>query len=180
MLFGDVKGFSRLTDAELPRFVETVLGALARVIDGYGSEVRLSNTWGDGIFLVFAEAGKAARCALELQEAMAAIDLAEAGLPPHLALRIGGHLGPVYATRDPILRRENFFGAHVSRAARIEPVTPEGFVYVTETLGAVLAIDNADEFECDYVGMTKAAKNYGAMRMFLLRRHSATIHERGR
>jgi len=36
-----------------------------------------------------------------------------------MALRLGGHLGPVYHARDPILERDNFFGAHVSRAARI-------------------------------------------------------------
>ena len=35
---------------------------------------------------------------------------------------------------------------------------------------AVLALHNADQFECDYVGMTQAAKHYGRMRMFLLRR----------
>ena len=170
MLFGDIRGFSRLADAELPRFVDIVLGAFARVIDGYGIDVLLANTWGDGLYLVFDNAGQAARCALDLQAAMAAIDLADAGLPDHLALRIGGHLGPVYAGRDPIMKQNNFFGAHVSRAARIEPVTPEGCVYVTETLAAVLAIHNAAEFACDYVGMTESAKHYGAMRMFLLRR----------
>jgi hypothetical protein len=31
---------------------------------------------------------------------------------------------------------------------------------------------NAEEFVCDYVGMTQAAKDYGAPRMFLLRRCS--------
>ena len=98
------------------------------------------------------------------------IDLATAGLPDHLALRIGGHLGPVYSGQDPIIKQQNFFGAHVSRAARIEPVTPEGCVYVTETFAAVLAIHNAAEFTCDYVGMTEAAKDYGKMPMFLLRR----------
>jgi class 3 adenylate cyclase len=170
MLFGDIRGFSRLADAELPRFVDIVLGAFANVIDGYGADVLLASTWGDGLYLVFDNAGRAASCALDLQAAMAAIDLARVGLPDHLALRIGGHLGPVYAGRDPIMKQNNFFGAHVSRAARIEPVTPEGCVYVTETLAAVLAIHNAAEFACDYVGMTEAAKHYGAMRMFLLRR----------
>jgi len=29
---------------------------------------------------------------------------------------------------------------------------------------------NADEFKCEYVGMTDAAKKYAAMRMFLLQR----------
>jgi class 3 adenylate cyclase len=170
MLFGDVKGFSKLTDEQLPRFVETVLGAFGRVIDGFAGDTRLVNTWGDGLFIVFDDAGKAAACALALQEAMDGVGLAAAGLPETMALRLGGHLGPVYAAVDPILRRDNFFGAHVSRAARIEPVTPEKLVYVTETLAAVLALHNADEFVCSYVGMTKAAKDYGEMRMFLLAR----------
>ena len=50
------------------------------------------------------------------------------------------------------------YGAHVSRAARIEPITPEGCVYVTETFAAVLALHNADQFSCDYVGITDMAK----------------------
>jgi Adenylate and Guanylate cyclase catalytic domain len=170
MLFGDIHGFGRLTDSQLPSFVKLVLGASAAVINRYRRDILLANTWGDGLFLVFDDAGKAASCALDLQEAIAGIDLAAAGLPANMALRLGGHLGPVYHARDPILQRDNFFGAHVSRAARIEPVTPERCVYVTETLAAVLALYNADQFECDYVGMTQAAKRYGKLRMFLLRR----------
>jgi class 3 adenylate cyclase len=169
MLFGDVHGFSALNDEQLPRFVDTVLGAFGQVVDFFRGDVRLVNTWGDGLFLVFDDAGKAAACALGLQEAMNSLDLAAAGLPETLALRIGGHLGPVYAARDPILHGPNFFGAHVSRAARIEPVTPEKLVYVTETMAAVLALYNADQFDCLYVGMTRAAKDYGEMRMFLLK-----------
>ena len=172
MLFGDVKGFSKLTDEQLPHFVEAVLGTFARVIARFKGETLLVNTWGDGLFLVFDDAGKAAACALALQEAMSEVDLAAAGLPETMALRLGGHLGPVYTTIDPILRHENFFGAHVSRAALIEPVTPEKLVYVTETLAAVLALYNADAFVCNYVGMTRAAKDYGEMRMFLLARKS--------
>ena len=170
MLFGDIRGFSKLTDSQLPPFVAGVLGASAAVVARYRADILLANTWGDGLFLVFDDAGQAANCALDLQEAIAGVDLAAAGLPPDLALRLGGHLGPVYTARDPIIERDNFFGAHVSRAARIEPVTPERCIYVTETLAAVLALHNADAFACDYVGMTAAAKHFGKMRMFLLRR----------
>jgi class 3 adenylate cyclase len=171
MLFGDIKGFSKLTDTQLPPFVEHVLGAIGRVVDRFDADILLKNTWGDGLFLVFDDAGKAADCALALQEELAAVDLKKHGLPETLALRLGGHLGPVYQARDPILHRENFFGAHVSRAARIEPITPEKLVYVTETLAAVLALHNADAFTCHYVGMTRAAKDYGTMRMFVLTRN---------
>ncbi|MEQ9106880.1 MAG: hypothetical protein RLO04_05400 [Limnobacter sp.] len=43
-------------------------------------------------------------------------------------------------------------------------------MYVTETFAAVLAIGSNNEFACDYMGQTETAKNYGLMRMFLLRR----------
>jgi len=118
MLFGDVKGFSRLRDDQLPVFIDVFLSRFAEVIERFHADIRLANTWGDGLFLVFDDAGAAANCALALQEAVSGIDRARYRLPLDMAMRIGIHLGPVYAARDPTLMRDNFFGAHVSRAAR--------------------------------------------------------------
>jgi class 3 adenylate cyclase len=173
MLFGDLKGFSKLTDRELPRYVTGVLGAIERVRDRHRDKVLLANTWGDGLFLMFQRAHEAAQCALDLQDTLQELDFAGLGLAQPLSLRIGGHLGPVYQVEDPVLHRENFFGAHVSRAARIEPVTPPGLVYVTETFAAALELEHSEQFVCDYVGITAAAKNYGTMRMFMLRRRQS-------
>ncbi len=170
MLFGDIHGFSKLTDAQLPAFTARIMGTLGQVARRYTADIAFINTWGDGIFVVFPDAGRAAACALEMQEAMTGVDLVAAGLPDTLRLRLGGHLGPVYELDDPVTERPNYYGAHVSRAARIEPITPEGCVYVTETFAAVLALHNAGEFSCDYVGITQMAKHYGNLRMFLLRR----------
>jgi adenylate cyclase len=58
-------------------------------------------------------------------------------------------------------------GSHVSRTARIEPVTPEGMVYVTDAFAAALAAMQP-RFICNYMGVVPAAKNYGLMRMFAL------------
>jgi len=168
MLFGDLKGFSKLTDRELPGYVAGVLGEIQRVRALHNDTVLLANTWGDGLFLVFQRAHEAAAFALDLQDALGKLDFGAHGLGAPLVLRLGGHVGPVYETEDPILGRRNFFGAHVSRAARIEPVTPPGCVYVTETFAAALALEHSDRFTCDYVGITEAAKGYGSMRMFLL------------
>jgi class 3 adenylate cyclase len=175
MLFGDLRGFSRLTDRELPIYVTGVLGAIEHVRQAHRSKVLLANTWGDGLFMVFQRANDAAECALALQAALSRLDFAALGLSVPLSLRIGGHLGPVYETLDPVLGQTNFFGAHVTRAAHIEPVTPPGCVYVTETFAAALALEHSQVFACDYVGMTKAAKGYGSLRMFLLRarRHAS-------
>jgi class 3 adenylate cyclase len=170
MLFGDIHGFSKLSDAQLPVFTEKIMGTLGEVARRYKQHIAFVNTWGDGIFVVFRDAGRAAACALDMQDAMDRIDLVAAGLPATLKLRLGGHLGPVYELDDPVTDRPNYYGAHVSRAARIEPITPEGCVYVTETFAAMLALHNADQFACDYVGNTEMAKKYGRLRMFLLRR----------
>jgi class 3 adenylate cyclase len=170
MLFGDIHGFSKLTDAQLPHFTEIIMGTLGEVARGHKQHITFVNTWGDGIFVVFRDAGRAAACALDMQDALNAVDLDAAGLPDTLKLRLGGHLGPVYELDDPVTDRPNYYGAHVSRAARIEPITPEGCVYVTETFAAMLALHNADHFSCDYVGNTEMAKHYGRLRMFLLRR----------
>jgi class 3 adenylate cyclase len=160
MLFGDIHGFSKLTDAQLPLFTEKIMGTLGEVARRHKQHIAFVNTWGEGIFVVFHDAGRAVACG---------IDLEAAGLPETLKLRLGGHLGPVYELDDPVTNRPNYYGAHVSRAARIEPITPEGCVYVTETFAAMLALYNADQFSCDYVGNTEMAKHYGRLRMFLLR-----------
>jgi class 3 adenylate cyclase len=170
ILFGDIRGFSRMGDAELVRFVDIVLEAVATVLERHREAVQSRNTWGDAIYLVLTDAAGAAACALDIQDTLAGIDLAAEGLPEHLALRLGGHLGPVLPQHDPILGQPSFIGSHVSRTARIEPVTPPGAVYVTEPFAAALVLAGAREFACDYVGHMPAAKDYGRLRMYRLRR----------
>ena len=71
---------------------------------------------------------------------MAALDLGAVGLPPHIAFRLSGHLGPVFPVSDPVVGTPSFMGSQVSRTARIEPVTPPGAVYVTEAFAAALEL----------------------------------------
>jgi len=170
MLFADVRGFSKLTDEELPRFAEHVLGAFAAVLERHREHILHRNTWGDALYVVLRDASCAAACALELQEAMSAIDLSAERLPGHLALRLGGHVGPVFPIVDPVLGLPAYMGSHVSRTARIEPVTPAAAVYVTEPFAAALALAGPHEPACDYVGHMAAAKDYGRLRMYRLRR----------
>lgn len=172
MLFGDVKGFSKLTDEQLPVFASRVLGGFAAVLKQHHSDIWYRNTWGDAVYVVLSDVFAAAHCALALQQAMRAIELEAAGLPAHLALRIGCHVGPVFPTYDPVLDANGFMGSHVSRTARIEPVTPAGEVYVTEQFAAALVLADRSEFVSDYVGHIAAAKSYGHLRMYRLRRSS--------
>lgn len=168
IVFGDFQGFSKLTDEQLPVFTRRVLGAVAEVLSRHREEVRQRNTWGDAVYVVLDDASAAAEFALDLQAAIASIDLEAEGLPEHLALRLGCHLGPVFTTRDPVLDETVYMGSHVSRTARIEPVTPPGAVYVTEPFAAALVLAGRSGFACDYVGHMDAAKGYGQLRMYRL------------
>jgi class 3 adenylate cyclase len=169
LVFADVKGFSGLRDDQLPSFCDHVLGGFARVLDAHGESVCHRNTWGDGLYVVVRDAAAAAALALDLQEAMTRLDKEAVGLPPSLSLRISAHLGPVHPVMDPVLGVPSFMGSHVSRTARIEPVTPEGSVYVTERFAAALLLATEDAFVCDYVGHMPTAKEYGRLRMYRLR-----------
>jgi Adenylate and Guanylate cyclase catalytic domain len=170
MLFGDVNGFSRLNDDQLLIFAKHVLRALADVLQRHRGQIRHRRAWGDAMFLVLTDAPSAAACALDLQEAMASFDFASDGLPEHLALRLGAHLGPVIHYHDPLIDGPEFTGSHVSRTARIEPVTPPGAVYVTEPFAAALVLAARRDVTCDYVGHMPMAKDYGRLRMYRLRR----------
>lgn len=167
LLFGDVKGFSKLKEVQIPLFVEHILGAIGGVLDRYGKDVLHSNTWGDGLYVVLSGAEVGARCALDLQEAFSKLDPVSLGLPDFMAFRLGGHFGPVFETWDPVLKANAYMGAHVSRTARIEPVTPPGEVYVTEQFAARLALERG-AYDCNYVGVMPAAKDFGVMRMYHL------------
>jgi class 3 adenylate cyclase len=140
------------------------------VLERHRDRVEFANTWGDGLYVVLRDPRSAMDCALDLQAEVAALDCPALGLPHDLALRIGGHAGPVFAMADPILARLNFMGSHVSRTARLEPITPEGEVYVTEAFAALIALECDPRLNCDYVGILPAAKGYGSFRMYVLRR----------
>ncbi len=170
MLFGDFQSFSKLKDAAIPSFSTLVMGKVAKVFDQCSEQRDFLNTWGDGIFAVYKDVGMAAEAALQLQETLKTLNLAAAGLPEDLLLRLGGHIGPVYEVHDPVLKRRNFMGAHVTRAARVEPVTLAGCVFITESFAALIALHNADQYRCEYVGMRALAKNYSTVPVFSLRR----------
>jgi class 3 adenylate cyclase len=92
------------------------------------------------------------------------------GLPSELNLRIALHAGPAYACTDPVTRAPNFIGTHVSRAARIEPITPPGQVYASQAFAALAEAQGVTEFTCDYVGQTPLAKKYGTFPTYHVRR----------
>lgn len=173
IVFTDLHGFGRLRDEQFSTYVGTVLSALGAVIDGHSDTVRWVNTWGDAIAAVFSDVTAAADCALSFHEALARVDLEAIGLPSDLDLRIGAHAGPVMAIVDPVSHNPTYWGRELTRAARIEPRTPEGQVYVTDAFAALLALEPGAAFATEYVGRVTTAKDFETIPMYRLRRRRA-------
>ena len=163
ILFADAVGFSKLTEYEVPRFVQHFLGAIAQLGEQFRENIIAKNTWGDGLYFVFSDIELAGKFALQLADLIASTRWEEKGLRGGLTLRIALHAGPVYEFQDPITGNRTYSGSHVSRAARIEPITPPGQVYASEDFAALAAARGADSFTCDYVGQTPLAKGYGTL-----------------
>jgi class 3 adenylate cyclase len=176
ILFADAVGFSKLTESEVPRFVEHFFGAIARLSQKFKNGIVGRNTWGDGLYFVFSDVDLAGKFALQLADLVAKTKWEEKGLPSGLNLRIGLHAGPVYEFDDPITGKRTYSGTHVSRAARIEPITPAGQVYASEAFAALAAAQRTNNFTCDYVGQTPMAKGYGTLPTYHVQREGRAHH----
>lgn len=168
ILFTDFPGFSKLAESALPAFWEGVMGNMAKVLENYPGQIMAQNSWGDALLAITPDAPCAASVALELQSSLENFDYSLLGLAESSGMRIGVHYGPAYETMDPITGKITLYGTEVSRAARIEPVTPPGAVFVTEPFAAILALEAPSEYRCRYAGNIEFAKGYGTYPIYQL------------
>ena len=173
IMFADVVGYSKLPETVIPKYVAQFNQRVSRLMADSSAAPINVNTWGDGLFFVFNGVEDTGRFALDLRDLVINTDWMDLGLPRQLSIRIGVHAGPVYVNFDPVVREISFTGAHVSRAARIEPITHEGEVFASEEFAALAAADQSKGFSCDLVGTTALAKSYGLFRVYSLERSSA-------
>jgi class 3 adenylate cyclase len=147
-----------------------VLGRIGAVLGDFGDHVEFRNTWGDAIYVIVDTPRIAARIALALQDRLR--DLPPALTPPGgiAGMRLGLHYGPVWVGTDRITGNRIWYGHEVNRTARIEPVTPVGGVYCTETFAAALLVDGGDDCRFTSVGLRQLAKNFGELELFQLER----------
>jgi len=165
MLFADVRHFSRLSEEQLPRFVEKFMGAASAVIARSAHQPVVLNTWGDALYLVFDTIQDAGMLALELREALCpppqgGADWKKAGLPGELSIRFAVHAGPVFGIADPVVRHLSFTGRHTTQTARLEPVTRPGEIFATQEFAALAHLQGVHGFACVYLGRTDLDKGY--------------------
>ena len=170
LLFADFTGFSRVHDAVAPLFQESFWRIAAAQIDASPVKPLMASTWGDALYVVFDAPRAGAAFALSFLESMLGVDWTAIGLSDASPIRISLHAGPVFRGFDPIMGRDNYFGSSVTKAARIEPVTPPGLVYTSEAFAATLAATGCDEYALEYMGRLALAKGYGESRIYRLGR----------
>ncbi len=180
MLFADIKGFSTITDEVMPYFVYTFLDRVVNHLKDIGQFEKpvAMNTWGDAIFVVMDKALPLAKYALALLEVIEETDWRTIGLNEKMEIRIALHMGPVFKATNPFTSREDYFGAHVNRAARIEPKTLPGHIYASEQFTAIMteeithstSIGNSNIIQSTYVGIIKLPKDFGLQRVYSLSR----------
>jgi len=181
LVFIDVVGYTKIGESEIPLIVEHMLGPVARLAEARGRKPLHMSTWGDAFFFVFGAVLEAGNFALDLREMMEQTDWMSLGFKSRLEIRTALHVGPVYGYTNPISRRPDFIGTHISRAARIEPITPAGHVYASENFAAIAFADGAQApavnsskgslgFRCEYVGQIGMAKEYGVYPVYHVRR----------
>lgn len=182
MMFSDLSGYSKLRDEHIPAFLD-FLERLSKSMDRIGISLESINTWGDAVFAVADSAIKIADFGLRYCDLIEELGKKYPEFPFPIRARISLHSGPVFIANDPFIKKMNFYGGHINRAARLEPVTAVGQVYATQQFVAMLHGETNDErneyvqrslkyyekYSTEYVGTISLAKSFGQQEVYHLR-----------
>jgi class 3 adenylate cyclase/tetratricopeptide (TPR) repeat protein len=196
MFFADIVGYSKLSEKLIADFVDVFLHKLSILLANSPYAPRSLSTWGDAFKGYFDYSHDAALFALQLTQMMRDThdEFIARGLyfnerdpatgeevKRPITIRLGLHTGPVVAHFDPVVRRLDYTGSHVVRAARIEPIAEPGEAYASEEFAAMSELNRqislrnpASEgdasaagvytvgggFVCEYAGSKALAKDY--------------------
>lgn len=167
LLFADIVGYSKLTEQNIfcySKVISQVNVLLEKLPPWERPAAR--NTWGDAFYFAFDDVRSCGTFALQLCELITKTDWTQHGLPGGLSVRVGLHVGPAFSVYDQVSGKLTFNGCHVTRAARIEPITPPGHVYCSLNFAAISTTLGASEYECSDVGYVPLAKKYGENRVY--------------
>lgn len=173
IVFSDLKGFSKLGEEQVAAVQKTLFSPLSQKVARFMENgVALTwNTWGDAIFTAFTAGKDAVEFMLEYRDFFRTFNFETAGLPT-LQPRIAGHFGEVEVFNDPLLGMINILGVNVNTAARIEPVTRAGEIFVTsEFKDAIEKLPTGKlNVKFEILGTIKLAKDFGERDVFRLAR----------
>lgn len=174
-LFADFAGYSRLAESELPVFQSMMIKGIADALWPHAAHILLQHTWGDAVHIVTDNAATVATIAADIHAIVDRVRASAHGMLGKLELRLSAHYAPVHEGYDAVEDATTYFGSQLSFAARVEPVTPPGMIFVTEAFAARLALEAPGRFATEYAGEIELAKRYGRYRLYSLRRGDLVI-----
>jgi class 3 adenylate cyclase len=169
LLFSDVAGYSQLKEPQLRIFLEKIFPEIARLLEQQSDSFIEKNTWGDGIIIASADPYQLANFALALRDFFRNRNWSN-DLLPELSSRIALHVGVVFTGQDPIRKTQGIIGTQVNLAARIEPVTTPGQVWVTQAFKNMIYPTTDPTLAFDELGERPLAKAFGNQLLYRLRR----------
>jgi class 3 adenylate cyclase len=168
ILFSDIVGFSKLDEDETPQFIHKVLSSISELSNKQEFNPDVINTWGDAIFIGHSNATELVEFAFALLQLFETTDWGNMGFPEATNIRIALHAGPVFTTTDPLTKRPNLYGSHINKAARMEPVTIPGTVFVSDQFASCLRIESGNQYEYEHVGIIELPKKFGRQEIYRL------------
>ena len=158
LVFAEIINHRKIGERQMPAFIREFKGSVARILTQKNLPPIVAESWGKSQSFIYERLQDAALFALELRDEISQTPWAERGLPADLGIRIVLHAGPVYAYIDPVLQRTACTGLHLSRAARIEPITPPGQVYATQEFAALCSAEDLSAVSFEFLGNLRTAK----------------------
>jgi hypothetical protein len=173
ILVGNVIGFEKLTEQQLPPFHEHFLGAAARLLHSTNDAPMAVNAWGNGFSLIFEEVDQAGRVALRLREILetppgGTAEWRQYGLPTDLGISIALHAGPVFSMFNPLTRQVGFTGRNVDLAGWLESVNQKGEILTTEAFAVLATVCAPTDFFCEYIGSRSMPRIPAGVKLYRL------------
>ena len=169
IIFSDLKGFSKLTEPEIRLFYGSLIPPLAKTVKPYKERAKALNTWGDAIVAIFENAQVAVDFALNYRDFFREFNFEALGMR-QLLPRIACHFGEFEVFDDEVLGNTNILGTNINAAARLEPVTRSGQIYVTKPFKEAIERlpQKLDYIVFDDLGIIPLAKDFGEIEVFRL------------
>lgn len=171
LLFSDIKDFSKMSENEFEIFSNEFIPYVYENLKDQINSALSWNTWGDAIFISADDPNMIVKFSIAYRELFTSFNF-ESKIGKRLLPRIACHFGEVTLIDDPTIGKKNLFGTHVNTAARLEPSTRPGEIFVTrsfvENYNSSASSDK--NFKFDPVGRIVCAKAFGELDAFRMRR----------
>jgi class 3 adenylate cyclase len=173
IMFSDIKGFSKLGELAISTYSIDFINYIFDGLKKISIKPLVWNTWGDATFAACESPDDIIKLCFCYRDLFAQFDFASNSMAT-LRPRIACHFGEATIIDDPLLGKKNLFGVNINAAARLEPATRPGEIFVTNDFKH--QIENSPSFSqtiyFDTVGKIVLAKGFGEIQAYRLRKRT--------